>query len=98
MKQIVFFIAFSSALIMAGTGATSCTNKENTPAESAPAKEKEDTTETAGQTEDIFSNKNQISLNGMITTSPQNNVTITPTMGGSIQSIHVFTGDYVRKG
>ena len=98
MKQIVFFIAFSSALIMAGTGATSCTNKENTPAESASAKEKEDTTETAGQTEDIFSNKNQISLNGMITTSPQNNVTITPTMGGSIQSIHVFTGDYVRKG
>ena len=78
MKQIVFFIALSSALIMAGTGATSCTNKENTPAESAPAKEKEDTTETAEQTEDIFSNKNQISLNGMITTSPQDNVTITP--------------------
>lgn len=34
----------------------------------------------------------------MITTSPQNNVTITPTMAGSIQNIYVFTGDYVKKG
>lgn len=100
MKQILSLIALSSAFVIACTGTMSCSNKANTPAESAPVtpKEKEDTTETAEQTEDVFSNKDQISLNGTITTSPQNNVTITPTMGGSIQNIYVFTGDYVRKG
>lgn len=100
MKQILSLIAFSSALIIACTGITSCSNKANAPEKQAPAqaKAKEDTTDTAGQPEDIFSNKNQIGLNGMITTSPQNNVTITPTMAGSIQNIYVFTGDYVKKG
>lgn len=100
MKQILSLIAFSSALIIACTGTTSCSNKANAPEKQAPAqaKAKEDTTDTAGQPEDIFSNKNQIGLNGMITTSPQNNVTITPTMAGSIQNIYVFTGDYVKKG
>lgn len=100
MKQILSLIAFSSALIIACTGITSCSNKANAPEKQAPAQAnaKEDTTDTAGQPEDIFSNKNQIGLNGMITTSPQNNVTITPTMAGSIQNIYVFTGDYVKKG
>ena len=95
MKQILSLIAFSSALIIACTGTTSCSNKANAPEKQAPAKAKEDTTDTAGQPEDIFSNKNQIGLNGMITTSPQNNVTITPTMAGSIQNIYVFTGTFI---
>lgn len=61
MKQILSLIAFSSALIIACTGITSCSNKANAPEKQAPApakaKAKEDTTDTAGQPEDIFSNK-----------------------------------------
>lgn len=99
MRQILSLIAFSSVLIIACTGTTSCSNKTNTPAGPAPIAQKDkDTTETAEKPEDIFSEKKHISLNGVITTSPQNHHTITLTMGGSIQGIYVFTGDYVKKG
>lgn len=99
MKRILSLIALSSAFMIACTMTMSCSNKANTPAEPAPAPAKEkDSAKTAEKPEDIFSDKKHISLNGVITTSPQNHHTVTLTMGGSIQSISVFTGDYVKKG
>lgn len=41
---------------------------------------------------------NAPSFNGIILMPPQSHVTLTLSMGGSIQDIHVLPGEYVRKG
>lgn len=40
----------------------------------------------------------QISFNGVMITPPKSHSTVTLTMGGSIESLSIFPGDYVKKG
>lgn len=44
------------------------------------------------------SNGKQISFNGIIMMPPKSHSVVTLTMGGSLESLPVFTGDYVKKG
>ena len=44
------------------------------------------------------SNGKQISFNGIIMMPPKSHSIVTLTMGGALESLPVFTGDYVKKG
>ena len=85
--------------------AASCSGTSEQPASSA------DTTETMAQSDadstqtpevDGISGATNVanppSFNGVIVMPPQNHVTVTLSMGGSVQDIRILPGEYVRKG
>lgn len=85
--------------------AVSCSGTSEQPASSA------DTTETMTQSDadstqtpevDGISGATNVanppSFNGVIVMPPQNHVTVTLSMGGSVQDIRILPGEYVRKG
>lgn len=84
--------------------AASCSSNSEQPTASA------DTTETVAQSNadsqipevDGISGATNVanppSFNGVIVMPPQNHVTVTLSMGGSVQDIRILPGEYVRKG
>lgn len=98
MKQRMIYLVL--ALL-----ATSCSSTSEQPASSA------DTAETVAQSDadstqtpevDGVSGATNVanppSFNGVIVMPPQNHVTVTLSMGGSVQDIRILPGEYVRKG
>lgn len=85
--------------------AASCSSNSEQPASSA------DTTETVAQSDADSTQTSKVdgisgatnvanppSFNGVIVMPPQNHVTVTLSMGGSVQDIRILPGEYVRKG
>lgn len=86
--------------------AASCNSSSNQQAETATPATVADTTTQANNIQsaevDGVSGATNVanppSFNGIIIMPPQNHITITLNMGGSVQSVNVLPGDYVRKG
>lgn len=85
--------------------ATSCSSTSEQPASSAGTAEtvaQSDADSTQTPEVDGVSGATNVanppSFNGVIVMPPQNHVTVTLSMGGSVQDIRILPGEYVRKG
>ena len=85
--------------------ATSCSSTSKQPASSAGTAEtvaQSDADSTQTPEVDGVSGATNVanppSFNGVIVMPPQNHVTVTLSMGGSVQDIRILPGEYVRKG
>ena len=85
--------------------ATSCSSTSEQPASSAGTAEtvaQSDADSTQTPEVDGVSGATNVanppSFNGVIVMPPQNHVTVTLSMGGSVQNIRILPGEYVRKG
>lgn len=85
--------------------ATSCSSTSEQPASSAGTAEtvaQSDADSTQTPEVDGISGATNVanppSFNGVIVMPPQNHVTVTLSMGGSVQDIRILPGEYVRKG
>lgn len=98
MKQRIIYIVL--ALLAVSCSGNSEQQKESADVEGTVAEEKADSLENpevdglSGAT----NVSNPPSFNGIIVMPPQNHVTVTLSMGGSVQDIRVLPGEYVHKG
>lgn len=98
MKKIFLALALLPLLAACGSG-QGAADSETAQAEQAveqPAEKDKDTAVDAvtGATAVV----NPLAFNGVIVLPPQKHVTVTLTMGGTVNSMDMFPGEYVKKG
>ena len=99
MKQIILVLALLPVFVSCGS------RQETTDAESAeptakeqPAAQLEKKDTVADAVTGATAVVNPQAFNGIIIVPPQKNVTVTMTMGGTVNSMNMFPGEYVKKG
>lgn len=99
MKQIILVLALLPVFVSCGS------RQETTDAESAeptakeqPAAQLEKKDTVADAVTGATAVVNPQAFNGIIIVPPQKNVTVTMTMGGTVNSMSMFPGEYVKKG
>lgn len=98
MKQRMMYLM----LALAAASCSSPSGQQTTPADTAEtvAQSASDSTQTpeVDGVSGATNVANPPSFNGVIVMPPQNHVTVTLSMGGSVQDIRILPGEYVRKG
>lgn len=78
------------------------TETQETPSSSTPATVAEKTAETPSEKEDALSGAtnvaNHTSFNGTLEVPPRKHATLTLTMGGTVESLSLLPGEFVKKG
>lgn len=96
MKQIWIVLALSLVAVSCGKSSETANVKEET------ALTQTDTLEVGADTVDAVTSATAVanapSFNGVIMLPPEKHATVTLMMDGTIQDIHLFPGEYVKKG